>query len=73
MNSVTKNKKRIIYLLAFIVPIIIMIGIYAMIKIYPFGDGSILTRDLKGQYVSYFSEFRDILLGKDSILYSFTK
>ena len=44
-----------------------------MIKIYPFGDGSILTRDLKGQYVSYFSEFRDILLGKDSILYSFTK
>ena len=73
MNSVTKNKKRIIYLLAFIVPIIIMIGIYAMIKIYPFGDGSILTRDLKGQYVSYFSEFRDILLGKGSILYSFTK
>ncbi|MEG0693987.1 MAG: YfhO family protein, partial [Oscillospiraceae bacterium] len=69
----TRKKKRIIYLLAFIIPIVIMVSIYAMIKIYPFGDASILTRDLKGQYVSYFSEFRDILLGKSSMLYSFTK
>ncbi|MEG0855866.1 MAG: YfhO family protein [Terrisporobacter sp.] len=73
MNSMTRKKKRIIYLLAFIIPIVIMVSIYAMIKIYPFGDASILTRDLKGQYVSYFSEFRDILLGKSSMLYSFTK
>lgn len=70
-----KNKKSnvSIYLLAFLIPIIIMIIVYAISKIYPFGDKTLLFRDLRGQYISYFGAFRNALLGDGSLLYSFTK
>ena len=71
------NKKNLsnkfTYLLAFIIPIIILLFAYYISKIYPFGDKSILFRDLRGQYISYFSEFRNALVGDGSLLYSFTK
>ena len=71
------NKKslsnKFTYLLAFIIPIIILLFAYYVSNIYPFGDKSILFRDLKGQYISYFSNFRNALVGDGSLLYSFTK
>lgn len=62
-----------IYLLSFLIPIIIMLIVYAMSKIYPFGEKTLLFRDLRGQYISYFSAFRNALLGDGNLLYSFTK
>ncbi|GAA0071203.1 YfhO family protein [Clostridium sardiniense] len=68
-----KRKSISIYLLSFLIPIIIMLIVYAISEIYPFGDKTLLFRDLRGQYVSYFSAFRNALLGDGSLLYSFTK
>lgn len=62
-----------IYLLSFLIPIIIMLIVYAISKIYPFGDKTLLFRDLRGQYISYFSAFRNALVGDGNLLYSFTK
>ena len=38
----------------------------------PFFKGSILVGDLNQQYLSFFSYYRHALLGKESILYSFS-
>ena len=40
-----------LYFLAFAIPVIIMYIAYAMFKVYPFGEESVLVLDLNGQYV----------------------
>ena len=45
-NLKLKLKENYIYLLSFIVPIILMGIIYAVIKIYPFGNKNLITRVL---------------------------
>ncbi len=62
-----------IYFLAFIIPVIIMFIAYAMFKIYPFGDESVLVLDLNGQYVHYFEALRDAFWGDGSALYSWSR
>ena len=57
----------------FLVPVILMYGIYVVKGIYPFYNGSPLVLDLNAQYVSFFEALRDFALGERSILYSFSR
>ena len=57
----------------FLVPVILMYGIYIIKGIYPFYNGSPLVLDLNAQYVSFFEALRDFALGERSILYSFSR
>ena len=57
--------------LAFVVPALTMWLIYIAMGTYPFGNGSVLVLDLNGQYVYYFEQLREIVLGDGSFLYSF--
>ena len=41
--------------------------------IYPFGDNSFLTNDLKYQYIDFFAWFRRVLLGEANLRYSFSQ
>ncbi len=59
--------------LAFIFPVLIMALIYVAMKVFPFGENSVLVLDLNGQYVYYFEAMRDILRGEQGILYSFER
>lgn len=61
------------YIYAFVLPALILSGIYFALDIVPFGETTLLTTDLDRQYVSYFSYLRNSLLGNDSLLYSFSK
>lgn len=72
-NLKLKLKENYIYLLSFIVPIILMGIIYAVIKIYPFGNKNLITSDMYLQYVAFLSRVKDILSGDASIFYSFSK
>lgn len=67
-----KNKK-LGYLLAFLIPTILMTIIYACVGIYPFGSKSLLTVDMAGQYVSFFNALKNIFSGDIGIFYSFSK
>lgn len=67
-----KNKK-IGYLLAFLIPVLLMVLIYACVGIYPFGNKSLLTVDMAGQYVSFFNALKNIFTGDIGIFYSFSK
>ena len=62
-----------IYILSFIIPIIIMISIYALIGIYPAGNKTILNSDSYLQYVAFLGRIKDIFKGDASIFYTFSK
>lgn len=62
-----------LYFLAFAIPVIIMYIAYAMFKVYPFGEESVLVLDLNGQYVYYFEALRDAFWGEESILYNWSR
>lgn len=66
-------KNNWLWLGAFLIPVAIMLCLCMKEGIYPFGTKSLLTIDLRGQYVGMLAYLRDIYLGKGSLLYSFNK
>nr|WP_319218839.1 YfhO family protein [uncultured Trichococcus sp.] len=60
--------------LSFLMPLFVMMVIYATMGVYPFGNNTLLTVDLGQQYVDFFSYYRTTLLSDPSaIFFSFTK
>lgn len=55
---------------AFLVPVIIMLIIFAQRGIFPFGEESFLRTDMYHQYAPFFAEFQDKLTHGGSLLYS---
>ena len=58
----------------FLVPVILMFGVYLTRALHPFGDGTPLVLDLNAQYVYFFEGLRNLVYGDaDSFLYSFSR
>lgn len=49
-----------------------MAFIYFLLGVYPFGEKTILTMDMSGQYVSYLAYFRNAVFGKANLFYNFS-
>ena len=64
-----KNRKGINYVLVFLIPILVMMVLYACIGVYPFGKKSLLTVDLAGQYVAFFNSLKNIFTGDISMFF----
>lgn len=58
---------------SFLLPIGIMLAVYAILGIYPFGARTILTLDMNAQYIYFFEQLRDVFLGNGSFLYTFER
>lgn len=58
------------YLVSFFLPLIIMIAIFAVRGIYPFGDNVYLRSDMYHQYCPFFSELWDKIRNGGSLFYS---
>lgn len=63
-------KKHYIYLLAFFVPVVIMLIIFAGQGVFPFGNKSFLHLDMYHQYYPFLVEFFHKLKSGESLLYS---
>lgn len=61
------------YIIAFFIPVIILFAAYAVFRVHPFGDMSVLVLDLNGQYVYYFENLRDVLHGNGSPFISWSR
>ena len=61
------------YWLSFLIPVLIMIVALVSYQCFIFQDTSILLTDMKGQYISLFAYFKDVLMGYQSLFYSFSK
>lgn len=68
-----KFKENYIYIFSFIVPIMLMVVIYALIGIYPAGDKTIVNSDMYLQYVGFLGHIKDVLKGEANLFYSFSK
>lgn len=59
------------YVLSFLLPVVILIAVYAAKKIYPFGDNCFLRSDMYHQYAPFFSELWQKLRNGETMTYSF--
>lgn len=58
---------------AFLVPVALLLVIYAVWGQYPFGNKTLLIWDMNWQYSAFFSTLHDILHGDTSAWYSFSR
>lgn len=70
MRTMLRNQRRSAALMAFAVPVLVMLLIFIQRRIFPFGEESFLRTDLYHQYAPFFSEFRHKLTDGRSLLYS---
>ncbi len=73
-GSTAKTKfKPLYYAAAFCIPALLVFISYVIFGVYPFGDRSVLTLDLNGQYVYYFENIRRSFWEGDGLLYSWSR
>ena len=70
-NSTLKNVA--VYASCFTFSVALFVALAAAGHVYPFGDNSFLTNDLKYQYIDFFAWFRRVLLGEANLRYSFSQ
>lgn len=61
---------KAVYVMAFVVPLVIMIAIFAIRDIFPFGDKCYLRSDMYHQYCPFFSELWNKIRNGESLFYS---
>ncbi len=59
--------------LSFLLPAFILLISYFIFGVWPFGEESVLSLDLNGQYVYYYDHMYDVLAGRESVFYSWSR
>lgn len=68
------RKKMCLYSLAFIVPVILLLIVYALIGQWPFGNKSlIVTWDMDDQYINFFQYLKSVFYDSNNFIYTFSK
>lgn len=66
-------KRKRLCTFAFVISIFIFLILFQHYGYAPFGDNSLASNDASVQYLDFYSYFKDVLAGKNSITYTFTK
>lgn len=61
------------YVVAFLIPVLMLLLIFNRLELYPYEKLTVLTSDLNGQYVSYFGYIREMLKNGNGLFYTFSK
>lgn len=71
-NHRISNRKKagLTYLSAFFLPLLLMLTIFIILGIYPFGDKSLLIIDMNSEYVDYLAQMNDALHTGGSFLHN---
>ena len=64
------TRGRAVYIISFAIPLIIMVAIFYMRSIFPFGDACYLRSDMYHQYCPFFSELWEKLRNGESLFYT---
>jgi len=65
------KRKRLCYILAFFIPVILTVISFIVNKVYPSGNRGVMIIDSAHQYLPFFTEFQRKLSSNASLLYSF--
>ena len=68
-----KTKRKELYVVAFLLPIVVVSVIFALLKVYPFGEKTLVVWDANAQYVDFLVYFKKIITGEVSWKYTFSK
>ena len=72
MKQKTRGQwERAVLVLSLLIPTIIMLALFVINRIYPFGDRSFLFSDMYHQYMPFFSELLHKVRGGESLSFSF--
>lgn len=63
--------QRAVLVLSMFIPIVIMLALFVIKRIYPFGDRSFLFSDMYHQYMPFFSELLHKVRGGENLSFSF--
>lgn len=69
----TVQKRRVVCIAAFLMPVVLFVVVMFLRRIVPFGDSTLLLYDADGQYISFFSALRRMLLGEADALYTLSR
>ena len=69
------HKRLCVYLASALVPMLIMLVVWAAMEMYPFGSKSLMAVDFSHQYISFYGFLKNAVLTGDwtAFAYSFTK
>jgi len=73
MRALFVNKRLLGAVGGFVAPVVVLLGVYAALGIQPFGPKTLLTQDMRTQYVSFFSYLHRVLTGGADGEYTFGK
>ncbi len=62
-----------LYMVAFVLPMLVLLAVFAAVGIAPFGTKNLLVTDMDGQYVSFFAYYKDTLASGGDFFYTFSK
>ena len=65
------KRKFPVLILAFLMPVTVMLVLFIINGIYPFGDRTFLSADLYHQYMPFFSELLHKVRGGENLNFSF--
>ena len=67
--NLTGNRQRAALVLSFLIPSMVMLALFVVNRIYPFGDRSFLFSDMYHQYMPFFSELLHKVRGESELLF----
>ena len=65
------KKLNIGLMIAFALPVVILLAIFVAEGIYPFGERSFVVADMYHQYVPFYQGFMDMIKAGEGLSYSF--
>lgn len=72
MKDRLKNNNFTLGIIAFAISFICIYVFYYIFDLLPFGSGTLATGDAEIQYIDFFSYFKDILTGNNSVSYTYS-
>lgn len=72
-TNIDQSDKKRIYLLSFLIPLIMFVGLALGLRLYPLSDNTILYSDMNNQFVTFYNFFKNIFSSNDNFIYTFYK
>lgn len=70
IERLKKHPVALLYAASFLLPVLVMVGIFALDGVYPFGDKTVFNSDLTNIYSSYLAHYKDMITGGDGVFWS---
>lgn len=67
-----RRKSRFYFGMGFLIPMLAALVGFALIGVWPFGDGTVLIIDSLHQYLPFYTDLHEKLVNQESLLYSFS-